>query len=132
MLGLYQEGETPFMSSIFPFWHILLTAGIASGGTLLGLLGARSWVKSLKLGEMVVIALVVGLSVVFWRSAANTASLNDDPIPGVSPNDALCPMITSIFLGLYAAIRPPVDPIRYAQVRAALTFLSFVVNVITI
>lgn len=34
-----------------------------------------------------------GLSVLIWRSFANTPTLNNDPIPPISPNDTLSPVI---------------------------------------
>jgi len=41
---------------------------------------AMGWrAKDLAVGEAVVMALVVGLSVFVWRSAGNVAELNDDP-----------------------------------------------------
>lgn len=120
------------MPSIFSFGQIAWTAVIASVVAILALLIMQRRMKALSIGEMVIVALMVGLSVLVWRSAANTASLNDDPIAGVSPNDVLCPVITYVFLGLYAAVRRPMDPFRFEQARAVLTLLSFVVNVVTI
>jgi hypothetical protein len=96
-------------TSVFPFAHIALTAAITAGG-----------------------ALVVGLSVLVWRSAGNTRALNNDPIPGVSPNDVLCPLVTYLFLGFYAALQRPLDSIRFEQARMLLTLVSFVINVVTI
>ena len=50
----------------------------------------------------------------------------------MSPNDVLCPLVTYLFVGFYAAFRPPADPIRFEQARVLLTLVSFVVNVVTI
>jgi hypothetical protein len=61
-----------------------------------------------------------------WRSAANTSALNNDPIPVVSPNDVLCPLVTYLFIGFYAAFRPPLDTKRFEQSRVLLTLVSFV------
>src|SRR5213595_114594 len=55
--------------------------------------------------DSLLIALVVGLSILIWREAGNTSSLNDDPIPVVSPNDVLCPVVTYVCLGMLAAFR---------------------------
>ncbi len=56
-------------------------------------------------GQGITVAVVVGLSILFWRLAGNVAPLNDDPMPLVSPNDVLCPAITYVFLGVYAGLR---------------------------
>src|ERR687886_314804 len=53
-------------------------------------------------GNALLIALVVALSILLWREAGNTDVLNEDPIPLVSPNDVLCPIVTYVVLGLYA------------------------------
>jgi hypothetical protein len=50
----------------------------------------------------------------------------------VSPNDVLCPLVTYLFIGFYAAFRRPTDTIRFEQARVLLTLVSFVVNVVTI
>jgi hypothetical protein len=116
----------------FPLWHIALTALIASVAALLLLWIGRSFFKMEALFEMITLAIVVGFSVLAWRAVGNTTALNLDPIPLVSPNDVLCPVMTYVFLGLYAAFRPPLASGRYAQARVILTLLSFAVNVITI
>jgi hypothetical protein len=59
-------------------------------------------------------------------------ALNNDPIPPVSPNDVLCPLMTYLFVGFYAAFRHPTDAIRFEQARVVLTLVSFIVNVVTI
>jgi hypothetical protein len=48
----------------------------------------------------VLVALVAGLSILFWRLAGNVAQLNDDPFPPVRPNDVPCPVLTYVSLGL--------------------------------
>src|SRR5205809_426501 len=95
------------MMTTFLLWQIALTAGIASVVSLLLLWMGRRWFKIERLFEMIVLAIVVGFSVLAWRSAGNTAALNVDPIPAVSPNDVLCPVITYVFLGMYGALRYP-------------------------
>jgi hypothetical protein len=119
-------------SSVFPFAHIALTAAITAGIALLMLIALRSRFKGLPLVDCLLIAIVVGISVIVWRSAGNTGALNNDPIPPVSPNDGLCPLVTYLFVGFYAAFRHPVDAIRFEQARVLLTLVSFVVNVVTI
>ena len=76
--------------------------------------------------------LVVGLSILGWRAAANTPALNDDPIAFVSPNDVLCPVVTYVTLGVYAGIVGARGRAGWASMRALLTIVSLVVNVVTI
>src|SRR5438128_76610 len=118
--------------AIFPFWHIALTATITAGITFLVLLALRYRFKTFHIAQMCIVAIVVGLSVLLWREAGNTAALNNDPIPGVSPNDVLCPLVTYLFLGMYGAFGRPQDAARWEQVWVWLTLISFVINVITI
>jgi hypothetical protein len=70
--------------------------------------------------------------VLAWRSFANVALLNNDPIPPVSPNDALSPIVTSVALGWYAAFRAPRDAARWEQERVLLALVAFVVNIVTV
>ena len=118
--------------SVFPFAHIALTAAITAGIALLVLVALRLRFKALPLVDCLLVAVVVGISVIVWRSAGNTGALNNDPIPPVSPNDVLCPLVTYLFVGFSAAFRHPVDAIRFEQARVLLTLVSFVVNVVTI
>ena len=122
----------PTSTSTFPLAHIALTAAIAAGAALLLLVALRPRLKVLSFVDCLLIALVVGCSVLVWRSAGNTGALNSDPIPVVSPNDVLCPLVTYLFVGFYAAFRRPADAIRFEQARVLLTLVSFVVNVVTI
>jgi len=78
------------------------------------------------------IAATVGLSILIWREAGNTPSLNDDPIPVVSPNDVLAPVLTYVCLGLLAAFRSSIAGSDWPRLRALLTLVSLVVNVVTI
>jgi hypothetical protein len=118
--------------SVFSFAHIVLTASITAVIALLVLVVLRSRFKMLSLVDCLLVAVVVGISVIVWRSVGNTGALNTDPIPGVSPNDVLCPLVTYLFIGFYAAFRPPLDARRFEQARVLLTLVSFVVNVVTI
>ncbi len=119
-------------SSVFPFAHIALTAAITAGIALLVLVALRLRFKALSLVDCLLVAVVGGISVIVWRSAGNTGALNNDPIPPVSPNDVLCPLVTYLFVGFYAAFRRPTDTIRFEQARVLLTLVSFVINVVTI
>src|SRR5437773_13932 len=120
------------MPSVFPFFHIALTAGITTllSGLLLIVLRLR-W-KELALIDCLLVAFLAGCSVLLWRSAGNVGVFNDDPIPGVSPNDVLCPGITFLFISLYSAFRRPADQAHFERARALLVLICFVVNVVTI
>jgi len=119
----------PEVPSIFPLWRITLTAVIAA---VIGFAVLRWRFKELSIRETTLAALVVGLSVLAWRLSANAPQFNDDPIPPLSPNDWLCPILTYVCLGLYAAFHPPMKSARWPQARALLTIVAFVVNVLVI
>src|SRR5207248_6834795 len=105
---------------------------------VLAVMARRS--KGLPAAEVVIMPAVVALSVFVWRSAGNVAALNDDPPSQLglfenrwfSPNDWLCPLVTYLFLGLYAAFRPPPNPTLWARSRALLAIVSLVANVLFI
>ncbi len=122
----------PSSSTVFPLAHVALTAAISAGIAYLLLVLLRHRFIPLRLADCLLVALVVGCSVLLWREVGNTGALNVDPIPGVSPNDVLTPLITYLCIGFYAAFRRPVDAIRFEQVRVLLTLMSFVVTVVTI
>ena len=79
-----------------------------------------------------IVAVLAGLSILVWRLAANTQPLNDDPIPLVSPNDVLCPVVTYVVLGLYADASRAVGQPGWGRLRALLTVTSLIVNIVTI
>jgi hypothetical protein len=119
------------MSGVFPFWRIALDAAVAfvvSFATLVFLL--RKFKASL--ADAAIMAGTVGLSVLIWRSLANTPTLNNDPIPPISPNDTLSPVIAYVALGMTAAFFRPRDEVRWARARVVLALLVFVVNVVTV
>src|SRR5919201_1692116 len=91
--------------------QILVSAAVPTAASFIVVLVYARWSRGGPFDwlEAVVPALVVGLSILLWRAAGNTQSLNDDPIPLVSPNDVLCPMLTYVGLGLYAAVRKSAD-----------------------
>ena len=76
-----------------------------------------------------VLSLLVGLSILVFRLAANVQQLNDDPIPLASPNDLLCPVMTYVVLSVYAGLR---GEAHIARDRALLTLVSLAVNIVTI
>jgi hypothetical protein len=100
--------------SVFPFSHIALTAAITAAVALLMLVILRSRFKMLSLVDCLLVAVVVGISVIVWRSAGNTDALNNDTIPVVSPNDVLCPLVTY----LYRLLRRLSAPARCHALRA--------------
>jgi hypothetical protein len=118
--------------SIFPLSHITLTSAITTVVALLVMFVMRRGFKGRSLAERILVAAVVGFSVLAWRAVGNTAALNNDPIPGVSPNDVLCPLVTYLFLGMYAAFSRPMDAARWEQARVWLALVSFLINVVTI
>jgi hypothetical protein len=82
--------------------------------------------------DAVLMAVVVGISILLWREAGNTPPLNDDPIPVVSPNDVLCPIVTYVCLSVLAGFRSRIQRPNWPRVRAVLTLVSLVVNIATI
>lgn len=121
----------PVFPTVFPLWWIGLTAAVAG---LVSLLVLRRFFKELSWKEVLLLALVVGLSVFAWRMAGNIKELNDDPLPPFSPNDWLCPLITFVSLSVYAALRHGLqkDRNRWEKLRAILTIVSLVANVLVI
>lgn len=119
---------------VFPFWRIALDAGVAFLGSLLVALGLnrRSKSRAASAFDAKMVALVVSLSVLAWRSFATVAPLHNDPIPPVSPNDALSPIVTYVALGWYAAFHAPADAAGWARERALRAAVSFIVNVVGI
>ena len=109
--------------------HITLTAAIT--GVIA--LAAAAW-RLPRSAWIDIAAVAIGstASVLLWRLSANMPQLNDDGLPGFSANDWAAPVLTYLFLSLYADIRPPADPRRYAQTRALATLASLAVNVVTI
>jgi len=63
------------VAAVFSPGHIALTAAITG---VLGLLILRWRLRSLAVGESIVIALIVAASVLMWRLSANMPQLNSD------------------------------------------------------
>jgi len=82
--------------------------------------------------DIAAIAILSTASVLLWRWSANMPQLNDDGLSGFSANDWAAPVLTYVFLGIYAGLRPPADPRRYNQARALAFLISLAVNVVTI
>ncbi|MGH3515681.1 MAG: hypothetical protein ACRDRB_25960, partial [Pseudonocardiaceae bacterium] len=119
-----QEG-----SMIFSVVHILLTAAITSAVALLVALWRlprSAW------PDIVAVTVLSGAAVLLWRLSANMPELNDDGLPGFSANDWAAPILTFVFLSLFADLRAHTDPDRYRQARVLATLAALAVNVITI
>jgi hypothetical protein len=119
---------------MFTFGQLLFAAAAGALASLVALVLYGRWAKAGPLAwrEACALAAVVGLSILLWRAAGNTPALNEDPIPLVSPNDVLCPVLTYVGLGLYAGWRRTTPRADWPRVRALLTIVSLVVNVVTI
>ncbi len=63
----------PESSSVFPLWHIALTAAIASAARLLLLWLRNKRSPAMTTREAIAAALVAGLSIIAWRLAGNVA-----------------------------------------------------------
>src|SRR6266700_4950340 len=118
--------------AVFPLWHIALTAAITAVLTLVVMWWARRGGKALSVFDLVLIALVAGGSVLLWRAAGNVPALNNDPIPATSPNDVLCPLVTYLLVGMYAAFRPQIPQGDFERLRVWIAVISLLVNIITI
>jgi hypothetical protein len=115
---------------MFSFGQIATCALVAGAASVVVLRFYRS--AALSTAAAVALGLVVALSILIWRSAGNTPALNDDPIAFVSPNDVLCPVVTYVGLGLYAAVRRTAPGKDWPRVRLLLTLVSLVMNIVTI
>jgi hypothetical protein len=121
------------MTTLFPLWWIANSAltAAAVAGLVMVLWGRRFKSPDSPIDYLAVI-IVVLLSVLVWRTVCNVAVLNDDPVPGFSPNDILCPLFTYLALGMLAAFRQPVEAVKWERLRVVLALVSLVVNVVTI
>ncbi len=119
---------------MFSLTQILVSALVGGIGSFVALWLYGRWARDTapRPIDAVLIAIVVGISILLWREAGNTATLNDDPIPLVSPNDVLCPVITYLCLSVLAGFRSNIQGPHWAHIRALLTLLSLAVNVATI
>ena len=119
---------------MFSLTQVLIStlAGVVLSLVVLALYGRGGKDSALSRADMVLVACLVGLSILVWREAGNTAALNEDPIPVVSPNDVLCPVITYVSLSLLAGFRTTLQRPDWPRMRAWLTLLSLVVNIATI
>jgi hypothetical protein len=118
---------------MFSHTQIAISAVVGLVASAIVVFAYARWTrKPVSLIDTLLISLTVGVSILLWREAGNTSALNDDPIPVVSPNDVLSPVLTYVCLGLLAAFRPSVRTSEWPRLRAVLTLLSLVVNIVTI
>jgi hypothetical protein len=68
---------------VFSLGQIVVSAVIGAVLSFLLVWGYGRWAKepALTINESVIVAVLAGLSILVWRLAGNTQSLNDDPIP---------------------------------------------------
>lgn len=123
-LALVQAAPTVFSAA-----HI---AGTAAGTGIAALVAAVWRLPRGAWMDIAAIAVLSAASVFLWRLSANMPQLNDDGLQGFSANDWAAPVLTYVFLGLYAGLRPPADTRRYDQARALAFLASLAVNVVTI
>ena len=119
---------------MFSLTQILVSSLVGAIASLVALWLYGRWAKDAapRPVDAVLIALVVGISILLWREAGNSPTLNNDPIPVVSPNDVLCPIVTYVCLGILAGFRSTLMGPDWNRIRALLTLVSLVVNVATI
>jgi hypothetical protein len=116
-------------TTTFSTAHIGLTAAVCG---VLALPVTTRLCRSTSRIDKAAVALVAAVATFTYRLAANMPQLNRDGVPGFSANDLLAPAMTYVLLGLYASVRPPEDPARFAVARALITGVALVVNVVTI
>jgi hypothetical protein len=113
----------------FAVGHIAVTAAITAALAL----AAAVWrLPRTMLVDQLAVAVLSFAAVLLWRLSANMPQLNDDGLPGFSANDWLAPVLTYVALAVYADLRSPAEPRRFAQVRALATIAALAVNVLTI
>ena len=118
---------------MFSHTQIAISAVVGLVASAIVVVAYARWTrKPVSLTDTLLISVTVGVSILLWREAGNTTALNDDPIPVVSPNDVLSPVLTYVSLGLLAAFRSSVRTSQWPRLRAVLTLLSLVVNIVTI
>lgn len=126
---------------MFPAWHIVLTSLITAALTaaLAGMTIALRRSKPAprvpgtrtgQLVDLLMIGLTAGLGVMLWRLGANVPTLNDDPIPGVSPADVLSGPVAFVAVGVYTGLRGASE--RWASAQALAAVVAIGVNIITI
>jgi hypothetical protein len=126
---------------MFPAWHIALTS-LATAAVTAALAemtialrrSKRTTTTSGQRTSQVVDALMIGfaagLGVLLWRLGANVPTLNDDPIPGISPADVLSGPVAYVAVGVYIGLRGASE--RWASAQALAALVALAINIITI
>src|SRR5467141_3382166 len=119
---------------MFSMTQILVSTLVGSIASLVVILLYSRSAKDARLlpVDVALAAIVVGISILLWREAGNTPTLNDDPIPVVSPNDVLCPIVPYVCLGSLAGFRSISRGAHWGRMLASLTLVSQESNVATI
>jgi hypothetical protein len=131
---------------MFPAWHIAVTALVtavltAAATAALMVAGTAGWRgrasvrRSLLLGDVVGVGLSAGLGVLLWRLGANVATLNDDPIPGISPADVLSATLAYVAVSSYCRLRAgwaSKQAVHLTAAPAVAALVALIVNIITI
>jgi hypothetical protein len=126
---------------MFPAWQIaltslitaILTAALAGAIRVLRRADSSMPAPSQRTGQILdalLIGLAAGLGVLLWRLGANIPTLNDDPIPGVSPADVLSGPVVFVAAGVYTGLRGASE--RWATAQALAAVVALVVNIVTI
>lgn len=124
---------------MFSTWHIGVTALVTTVVTALTIGATRRWLGRQSgraaLGDLVGVSLAAGLGVLLWRLGGNIPSLNDDPIPGVSPADVLSAPLAYVAASVFLRLRTLGAPERWERLGVApamAAMVALIVNVITI
>jgi hypothetical protein len=126
---------------VFPTWHIALTSLItaaltaALAGVTIALPRSKPTTEApgqrpRQVVDALLIGLAAGLGVLLWRLGANIPTLNDDPIPGVSPADVLSGPVAFVAVGVYTGLRGASE--RWSSAQAFAAALALIVNIVTI
>jgi hypothetical protein len=131
---------------MFPTWHIALTALVTAALTAAGMgawrgrtfsgrtfNGTSAWTP-LMLVDVVGVGVAAGLGVLLWRLGANVPTLNDDPIPGVSPADVLSAPLAYVAASVYVRLRGVAGGAsdRFVAAPALAAVVALAVNIVTI
>ena len=79
-----------------------------------------------------VLGLAAAASIALWRAGANTPPLNDDPIPWVSPNDLLSPILTYVAVDAFCSLTGLRHRPDRPRLLALVVLITFLANVLTI
>jgi hypothetical protein len=125
---------------MFPAWHIILTAvvtGVLTAAITLAV--TTRWRTrgglSLGWGDVIGVGVAAAVGVLLWRLGSNVSTLNNDPIPGISPADVLSAPLAYVAVSCYCRLRTVGVSEQAAQLTAApavAALIALIVNIITI